>query len=777
MKLFFYKYKLSILLLAVFLLPNFAFAQVGLCSSVGYSIFTINGINTNKDDALDNKDTLQRKLFISEYKNEPLSVDFLYNPTHGKIIDLLDSGNQRYAEKDLSDIQDADFGQIFKDASAKVITQKLLLIGHSQGNFYANTLYNAVVEESGGVPAQSIGVYAVATPANHISGVNNPDQTNYTTSYTDNIIFPLKDRLTPNVRINFKPSDGDSNGHSFSKIYLAYEGDKIISNIQTSLNKLINNNIQKQDAPCISPPKLTLTQKVQGNILAFVDHPINTTKNATYNTGLAIGNKVIQIASNVYSVAKSLAGKTPNNAATVILANNQTSTDLSTSQVDKSVPKEPAKEKPSTPKKVGVPTSENIGTETLPIVENTQAMPAYTEETSPYMPILNENEDTNTTDIVSEPVVPNYILSYGSGGYGGGVVSIPEPPPSDTTPPIITLVGTDPVSVDSGSVYTDLGATASDDVDGDITANIIIVNPVNTATVGTYTITYNISDANGNAATQITRTVNVVSPPDTTLPIISSLTLSPNSGSVGVGGTVTLTIVADGADYTAGAITVNGVATTDFTNAGGNTYTATYTVASGNTNRSAGSVPVSVVLTDAALNSNVAYTTVGANTLAIVIPVVLYDSRDAFPYIPPPSPLSLGANNAFLWEREYGGAPFGGTIRTINTVLVTKNAFNTSGTFQLLCKINQGYGYSTAAQSTIFNTDDYLINSSSFEFSPYGVDVWKYADITFVNPFGDDCVFHSGDGVYIKITDDSNVYYIGVITPTPIPRNRIYITD
>jgi len=79
----------------------------------------------------------------------------------------------------------------------------------------------------------------------------------------------------------------------------------------------------------------------------------------------------------------------------------------------------------------------------------------------------------------------------------------------DNTAPVITLLGTSPVNLTVGDSYTDAGATASDNVDGNITANIIVVNPVNISTIGTYTITYNISDAVGNPATQMIRTVNV----------------------------------------------------------------------------------------------------------------------------------------------------------------------------------------------------------------------------------------------------------------------------
>ena len=69
-----------------------------------------------------------------------------------------------------------------------------------------------------------------------------------------------------------------------------------------------------------------------------------------------------------------------------------------------------------------------------------------------------------------------------------------------------------------GSTYTDLGATASDNYDGDITDDIVTVNNVDTSVIGSYTVTYNVSDDAGNAATEVTRTVNVT---DTTAPVIT----------------------------------------------------------------------------------------------------------------------------------------------------------------------------------------------------------------------------------------------------------------
>jgi len=89
-------------------------------------------------------------------------------------------------------------------------------------------------------------------------------------------------------------------------------------------------------------------------------------------------------------------------------------------------------------------------------------------------------------------------------------VVLPLASVTDKTAPVITLLGATPVTVAPGLIYTDAGATATDNVDGDITANIVTINPVNTASIGTYTVTYNVKDAAGNAATQVVRTVNVV---------------------------------------------------------------------------------------------------------------------------------------------------------------------------------------------------------------------------------------------------------------------------
>jgi hypothetical protein len=80
---------------------------------------------------------------------------------------------------------------------------------------------------------------------------------------------------------------------------------------------------------------------------------------------------------------------------------------------------------------------------------------------------------------------------------------------ADVTAPVITLVGSQTVSIELGSAYVDAGAMALDDIDGDISTNITATSTVDVNTVGTYSVTYSVSDVAGNAATPVVRTVNV----------------------------------------------------------------------------------------------------------------------------------------------------------------------------------------------------------------------------------------------------------------------------
>jgi hypothetical protein len=80
----------------------------------------------------------------------------------------------------------------------------------------------------------------------------------------------------------------------------------------------------------------------------------------------------------------------------------------------------------------------------------------------------------------------------------------------DKTDPVITLLGDTSIVHNKGDIYTDAGATAEDDVDGDITANIDVTNPIDVNVEGIYIIKYNVSDKAGNDAEEVTRKVKVM---------------------------------------------------------------------------------------------------------------------------------------------------------------------------------------------------------------------------------------------------------------------------
>ena len=82
--------------------------------------------------------------------------------------------------------------------------------------------------------------------------------------------------------------------------------------------------------------------------------------------------------------------------------------------------------------------------------------------------------------------------------------------PADTIKPGIALIGDNPLLLANGATYTDPGAKVTDNVDAERT--ITGSGTVNTAVQGDYTVTYNATDAAGNAADAVTRTVRVAAP-------------------------------------------------------------------------------------------------------------------------------------------------------------------------------------------------------------------------------------------------------------------------
>lgn len=87
-----------------------------------------------------------------------------------------------------------------------------------------------------------------------------------------------------------------------------------------------------------------------------------------------------------------------------------------------------------------------------------------------------------------------------------------------SSPPVITLRGSNPLPLPVGTVYVEPGFTATDNEDGNITSNVVVTGSVNHMILGSYILRYNVTDSEGNPAEEKTRTVNVV---DTIAPVIA----------------------------------------------------------------------------------------------------------------------------------------------------------------------------------------------------------------------------------------------------------------
>ena len=147
----------------------------------------------------------------------------------------------------------------------------------------------------------------------------------------------------------------------------------------------------------------------------------------------------------------------------------------------------------------------------------------------------------------------------------------------DTTAPVITRLGVSPVSVPFGSVYVDAGATALDNYDGPVA--VTVGGSVNTAVVGSYSVTYDAVDAHGNHAVQVVRIVNVV---DSAVPVITLLGVSPVTVEVG---SVYVDAGATALDNVDGVLTGSIVTVNSVNSAVVGSYSVTYNVVDSNGNQ------------------------------------------------------------------------------------------------------------------------------------------------------------------------------------------------
>ncbi|WOE72645.1 DUF5011 domain-containing protein [Hydrogenimonas thermophila] len=114
---------------------------------------------------------------------------------------------------------------------------------------------------------------------------------------------------------------------------------------------------------------------------------------------------------------------------------------------------------------------------------------------------------------------------------------------TDTVPPVIKLLGDNPLTITLGSDYVEPGATAIDNVDGVV--GVDIYNTVDTTKEGEYSVIYTAVDSNNNIS-KTTRTVKVVAAENDTLyNIVSSLKLVGYASEIALSSDGTKAYIAD----------------------------------------------------------------------------------------------------------------------------------------------------------------------------------------------------------------------------------------
>jgi hypothetical protein len=517
--------KLSFLFLFILFLPSNLYA---VCSTNDYTVIYINGVRTNDQKADEENKDLERRY---KAKTGRTDVTFIngHNPSRiASIDDFFTSVSQAYQRPDLYR-EDFDLKNIILEIQPKITTRKILIIGYYQGTFYANALYKYLITH--GVPEESVTVYNVATPASYVSG-----EGDYITATTDTAINFIRELtktggankpLPANTNITRMPDDTDMfPGHSFLKVYLPNETQRIIGDVGTGLSELKAS--ESSDGACFEPPEIDAIYKFT-DVAFKISDPIIAVGFKPVGAVLGTIAKGVKTLADFAQTGINSAGSTlrslffPANTAAAIQAFDFVRTAYGSSLTREDL-EELNENSPSVQAYIAAREEQNAPVESQgePVDE------PPTEESEPKGEVLGEF-------IQAPPLPPAPVFApatsngplVGAGGGGGSVPApTPEPDPAPAPPPApvsefsfispddnasfattsIDISGTAPANGLLDILYGSTSTTATADGAGAWSASLIFAE-------GTTTISVSVYEDALAATSSASRTVYVELPP------------------------------------------------------------------------------------------------------------------------------------------------------------------------------------------------------------------------------------------------------------------------
>ena len=250
--------------IGLFLIPTFAFAS---CSSQGTTVVYINGINTSRADAYKDLKELENKF---DTENNAKSFSFIdgYNESYGQGLDVWRLTSQMLAWDPNSWHEDITGDILLDQLHSDLATQKVVLVGYSQGAFYANETYKYLTEH--GLSTASVANFDVGTPASYVAG-NGVHLTSTNDAEIAEVRRLAEQTALPQplpANITIPVSSADNTGHQFATRYLAGAGEQIVDTIAHDADSLLPAGDSNLAGCFVAPPASALhkTQLTLNNI-------------------------------------------------------------------------------------------------------------------------------------------------------------------------------------------------------------------------------------------------------------------------------------------------------------------------------------------------------------------------------------------------------------------------------------------------------------------------------------------------------------------------------